>query len=105
MSTASRLASSSGSVLLAAKLLPPWYALDVEGCRCPLIGRLEGWECSCKIPPIWRTEKSREGAFVVPLPWLSPWQALKKGLLNFLTASELCLDENLGMCFSIEQCS
>ena len=104
MLTDSRLASSSGSVVLAAKLLLPWYALDVEGCRCQLKGRLEGWGCSCKTSPIWRTEKSREGAFVVPLPWLSPWQALKRGLLNFLVVSELCLNRNLGMCFSIEQC-
>ena len=102
MLTASWLASNSGSVLLAAKLLLPWYALDVEGCSCPLIGRLEGWDCSCKMSPIWRTEKSREGAFVVPLPWLLPWQALKRGLLNFLAASELCLDKNLGMWFIIE---
>lgn len=41
----------------------------------------------------------------MPLPWLSPWQALKRGLLNFFVASELCLNRNLVICFSIEKCS
>jgi hypothetical protein len=39
----------------------------------------------------------REGAYMVPLLWLSPWQALKRGLLNLLVDLELCLNRARGM--------